>query len=279
MKRPIRLNRSFCTKVWPGAPRGCPDPRRLLDADISDRDANEILLRMKIHGVFKTTWADRFPATTRLLARQPFDAPPVILDVGASDGSTSLSVMQAVRFARYYVTDQHVQAYACKTRNGMFFCDEESIPFMFANPFFVIYNEAIAAPRAQSGIVRSLFARFDMAKCTDVRKITLMNRALLPKLGAAVRLQRYDIFQPWPFEKANLVIAANILNRDYFSDARLAEALRNLRGAMQPNARLAVIENRPAEQSNLFRLEHGRFLSEGQVGPGSDIKTLVTGLA
>lgn len=279
MKRPIRLNRSFCNRFWPGAPRGCPDPRRLLDAHISDQDANEILLRMKIHGVFKTTWSDRYPATTRQLASHPFDAPPVILDVGASDGSTSLSVMRSVRFARYYVTDQHVQAYACKTRNGMFFCDEESIPFMFANPFFVIYNEAVAAPRAQSGIVRNLFARFDMSKCTDVRKITLMNRALLPKLGDTVRLQRYDIFQPWGHEKADLVIAANILNRDYFPDTRLADALRNLRGAMQPGARLAVIENRPAEQSNLFRLEHGRFVAEDQVGPGSDIRELVTGLA
>lgn len=279
MKRPIRLNRSFCTRFWPGAPRGCPDPRRLLDATISDRDANEILLRMKIHGVFKTTWSDRYPATTRQLASHPFAAPPVILDVGASDGSTSLSVMQSVPFARYYVTDQHVRAFACKTRNGMFFCDEESVPFMFANPFFVIYNEAVAAPRAQSGIVRNLFARFDIAKCSEVHKITLMNRALLPKLGNDIRLERYDIFKPWPHEKADLVIAANILNRDYFSDARLADALRNLRAAMRPDARLALIENRPAEQSNVFRLEHGRFIAEDQVGPGSDIRALVTGLA
>lgn len=279
MKRPIRLNRSFCARFWPGAPRGCPDPRRLLDAGISDHDANEILLRMKIHGVFKTTWADRYPATTRQLANHAFEAPPVVLDVGASDGSTSLSVMQAVRFARYYVTDQHVQAYACKARHGMFFCDEEKVPFMFANPFFVIYNEALAAPRAQSGIVNRLFAHFDIDRCSEVHKITLMNRALLPRLGDTVRLHRYDIFQPWRLEKADLVIAANILNRDYFPDTRLADALRNLRAAMQPNARLAVIENRPAEQSNLFRLAHGRFVTEDQVGPGSDIRALVTGLA
>lgn len=279
MRRPVRLNRSFCARFWPGAPRGCPDPRRLLDADISDRDANEILVRMKIHGVFKTTWSDRFPATTRQLANGAFVAPPVILDVGASDGSTSLSVMRALRFARYYVTDRHVEAYACTTRRGVFFCDEEFAPFMFANRFFVIYNEPDAAPRTHSNIVRNLFARFDAARCRDVRKVPLMNRALLPKLGRDVRLERYDIFKPWPFEKADLVIAANILNRDYFADDRLADALRNLRDALKDSGRLAVIENRPAEQSNLFRLERGRFMAEGQVGPGSDIKVLVTGLA
>lgn len=279
MRRPIRLNRSFCRSIWPGARRGCPDPRRLLDAGISDQEANEILITMKIHGVFKTTWSDRFPQTTRLLAtRRPASA-PVILDVGASDGSTSLSVMQTVPFARYYVTDRHVEARACTTRKGIFFCDDDAVPFMFANRFFVIYNESHDASRAQSDFVSNLFAGFDMAKCRDVRRVPLMNRALLPKIDGRVRLQRYDIFEPWPHEKADLVIAANILNRDYFADDRLAAALRNLRGAMQDHGMLAVIENRPAEQSNTFRLVDGRFVVEDQVGPGSDIRALVTGLA
>jgi hypothetical protein len=279
MRRPIRLNRNFCRKLWPGIQRGCPDPRGLLDAGISDDDANEILVRMKIHGVFKTTWSDRFPQTTRLLANSGLPAEAVIADVGASDGSTSLSVMQAVRFGRYYVTDRHVEAYACATRKGMFFCDEHAKPFMFANRFVVIYNDTGEASRAPSGIVRRLFAGFDMAGCRDVHRVPLMNRALLPKLGDDIRLERYDIFEAWPHEKADLVIAANILNRDYFADARLADALRNLRGALKEAGRLALIENRPAEQANLFRLEDGRFIVESQVGPGSDIRSLVTGLA
>ncbi|TAN08580.1 MAG: class I SAM-dependent methyltransferase [Rhodanobacteraceae bacterium] len=279
MRRPIRLNRSFCKKIWPGAPRGCPDPRRLLDAGISDREANEILITMKIQGVFKTTWSDRFPETTRLLANRSIASPPVILDVGASDGCTSLSVMQAMPFSRYYVTDRHIEAHACTTRKGIFFCDDEAVPFMFANRFFVIYNEPHETSRAQSDIVGNLFAGFDMAKCREVRKVPLMNRALLPRLDDSVRLQRYDIFQPWPHEQADLVIAANILNRDYFADAKLVDALRNLRGALKDHGTLAVIENRPAEQSNTFRLEHGRFIVEDQIGPGSDIQALVTGLS
>lgn len=279
MRRPIRLNRNLGRKLWPGLQRGCPDPRGLLDADISDGEANEILMSMKIGGVFKTTWPDRFPETTRLLANGKLPPTAVIVDVGASDGSTSLSVMQAMRFARYYVTDRHIEAYACTTRRGVFFCDEHSNPFMFANRFVVVYNETSEASLAQSGIVKNLFAGFDMAKCRDVRKVPLMNRALLPRLGNDIRLERYNIFEAWPFEKADLVIAANILNRDYFAEPRLADALRNLRGALKDGGRLALIENRPAEQSNLFRLEHGRFIVEDQIGAGSDVKSLVTGLA
>jgi SAM-dependent methyltransferase len=279
MRRPIRLNRNLLRKLWPRLQRGCPDPRGLLDPGISDGEANEILLRMKIDGVFKPTWSDRFPETTRQLASGGLPPTAVIVDVGASDGSTSLSVMRSVRFARYYVTDRHTEAYACKTWKGTFFCDAHGNPFMFANRLVVIYNETGEASRAQSGVVSRLFAGFDMRKCRDVRKVPLMNRALLPKLNADVRLERYNIFEPWPFEKADLVIAANILNRDYFADSRIAEALRNLRAALKEAGRLAVIENRPAEQSNLFRLEHGRFIEENQVGAGSDVKALVTGLA
>ena len=121
----MRLNRNFCRKPWPGLQRSCPDPRGPLDAGISDAEANEILVRMKIHGVFKTTWSDRFPQATRLL--------------------------------------------------------------------------------------------------TDA---------------------------PW-----------------------------NLRGTLKEGGRPTLIENRPAEQSNLFHLECGRFVVEDQVGAGSDIKSLVTELA
>ncbi|TAM92784.1 MAG: hypothetical protein EPN40_14115, partial [Rhodanobacteraceae bacterium] len=195
MRRPIRLNRNFCRKLWPGLHRGCPDPRGLLDSGISDGEANEILVTMKIQGVFKTTWSDRFPETTHLLANRNLAAAPVIIDVGASDGSTSLSVMQAVPFARYYVTDRHVAAHACVTKKGIFFCDDDSTPFMFANRFFVIYNDPGDAAWGQADIVKNLFAGFDMAKCRDVRKIPLMNRALLPRLGDDVRLERYDIFE------------------------------------------------------------------------------------
>lgn len=279
MERPIRLNRTFVQKVRPNLERGCPDPRALLSAGIGAREATDIIARIKIGGVFKTTSDNRFPETTRLLAATAFPSPPVIVDVGASDGSTSLSVMQAMQFSRYYVTDRHIYAWACTTRKGVFFCDAQFVPFMFANRFFVIYNDPCESSSLQSGVVARLFGGFDAARCKDMRKVALVNRALLPKLGNAVRLEHYSIFDRWPFEKADLVIAANILNRGYFSDTQLVDALKNLKSALKDAGRLAVIENRRMEQSNVFRLVDGRFLVENEVGSGSDIKSLVTGLS
>ena len=278
MKRPIRLNRDFLRKAWPNLDRGCPDPRGLLRSDIGAREATAIIAKIKIGGVFKTTSYQRFPETTQLLANIPFSSPPVILDVGASDGSSSLSIMEVVSFARYYVTDRHIEAYACKTRSGAFFCDAEHTPFMYANELFVIYNDMKKALWPLSAIARKLFSGFDISNYEDVRKVILMNPELQRRIGGEIRLERYNIFEPWPHEKANLVIAANILNRGYFSDSQLNDALRNLKGALKNFGRLALIENRPAEQSNIFRLQDGKFVVESEVGRGSDIKSLVTTL-
>ncbi len=280
MKRPIRVNRDFLRRAWPNLQRGCPDPRGLLNEEISAKEATEIIAKIKINGVFKTTNFNRYPETTRLLANGRFSAPPVILDVGASDGSTSLSIMEALRFTRYYVTDRHIEARVCLTRKGAFFCDAENHPFMYANRFLVIYNDVNKAIWPMPAIVRRLFSGFEVPKSENVRAINLMNPALLSRVGDDIRLHKYDIFEPWRFEKVDLVIAANILNRSYFPDIKLKAALQNLRGALKECGRLAVIENRSTiEQSTIFRLHEGRFIIESEVGRGSDIKPLVTSLA
>ncbi|HJU25505.1 MAG TPA: hypothetical protein VJ722_02400 [Rhodanobacteraceae bacterium] len=276
----MRLNRA----IWHGALRrmraGCPDPRELLDADISPQKFTEVIAAVKIDGVFKTTSARRYPETTRLLADMRFASPPVIVDVGASDGSTSLDVIETMKFSRYYVTDRYIEAHACSTENGVFFSDADFIPFMYANRFFVVYNDARQAAWPFSWLVTRLFSRFDASKCRKTQRLRLVNPRLVSRLGdGVIRLERYSIFEEWPFEKADLVIAANILNRGYFSDAELAGALRNLRSSMRESARLAIIENRPAEQSSIFRLEGGRFVLEREVGAGSDIKPLVVSLS
>ena len=278
MRRPIRLNRELLRKAWPNLRAGCPDPRGLLKANISAQEATDIIAEIKIGGVFKTTRPNRFPQTTRLLADNGLPPRPTVLDVGASDGSTSLSTMESIRFARYYVTDRHIEAYACTTRNGTYFCDVEYNPFMYANRFVVMYNDGEKALWPMSRIVRKVFSGFDKSGRADARRMLLMNPALLPRAGSDIRLEKYDIFETWPLEKVDLVIAANILNRSYFPDARLRDAVRNLRGALKDSGRLAVIENRPEEQSNVFRLHGDRFVVEHEVGRGSDIKALVTSL-
>ena len=283
MRRPIRLNRA----IWPAAmqklQRGIPDPRRLLDRDIDAAALTETLQRLKIGTTYKTTDYDRFPQTTQLLAELPFEMPPVVLDVGASDGSTSLAVMKKLRFTRYYVTDLHIKAHVYPTHKGMFLSDMEARPWLYVNRCFVIHNDLNGAEWPYNAIAARIFRTFDASKPRAERGIYMINPELAAKRGDRIRIEQYSIFDAWAHEKADLVIAANLLNRGYFTDDDLRAGLRNLRDAMHDGAVLAVVENRNTdaasiEQSSVFRRSGSRFLAEARIGAGSDIHELVAGL-
>jgi len=263
--------------------RGIPDPRRLLDQDINAAELTETLQRLKIGTTYKTTDYDRFPQTTRLLSKLPFATPPVVLDVGASDGSTSLAVMNSVAFTRYYVTDMHIKARAYLGGAGMFLCDMNARPWLYVNRCFVIHNDLDGAEWPYNAIAARIFKTFDASKRRDQRGILMINPELAAKRGDRIRIEQYSIFDAWEHEKADLVIAANLLNRGYFPDDDLQAALRNLRDAMHDGGVLAVIENRntdagSVEQSSVFRRSGNRFLVEARIGAGSDIHQLVTEL-
>jgi hypothetical protein len=283
MRRPIRLNRA----IWPAAmqklQRGIPDPRRLLDRDIDAAVLTETLQRLKVGNTYKTTDYDRFPRTTRLLSELSFAKPPVVLDVGASDGSTSLAVMKRLRFARYYVTDRHIKAHVYPTPRGMFLSDTDARPWLYVNRCFVIHNDLDGAEWPYNAIAARVFRAFDASMPRDARDIYMINPDLTAKRDDRVRIEQYSIFDAWEHEKVDLLIAANLLNRGYFPDAELRTGLRNLRDAMRDGAVLAVIENRnndtgSIEQASVFRRSGNRFLAEARVGAGSDIHKLVAGL-
>lgn len=283
MRRPVRLNRA----IWPSAMRrlrrGIPDPRRLLDQHIDAAVLTETLSRVKIGATYKTTAPDRFPETTRLLAAMPFAAPPVVLDVGASDGSASLAVMDDLAFVRYYVTDLYIKAYAYLDDAGMFLCDKQARPWLYVNRCFVVFNELADARWPFREIANRVFEGFESSRCADRREIFMVNPELAARRGKRICIEQYDMFDPWRREKVDLVVAANLLNRAYFSDAKLRAALGNLAEAMRDGAVLAVIENRKSsagwtEQASIFRRTGSRFLAEAKVGAGSDIRELVVGI-
>ncbi|MGH8125947.1 MAG: hypothetical protein ACREPK_08880 [Rhodanobacteraceae bacterium] len=283
MRRPVRLNRAIWPTMMYKLRRGLPDPRRLLDQRLDAAALTETLKCLKIGTTFKTTHYDRFPETTRLLSKMSFAKPPVVLDVGASDGSAALAVMEQLAFARYYVTDRHIKAYVCPGGFGMYLCDADARPWLYANRCFVIHNDLDGAEWPFNTIAARVFKRFDSSRLHREQGVDMINPELAAKRGDKVRIEPYSIFDEWPHEKADLIIAANLLNRVYFPDSELRDGLVKLRNAMRDGALLAVIENRnrnegSIEQSTVFRRAGKRFLIEARIGTGSDIQDLVTSM-
>jgi hypothetical protein len=79
----------------------------------------------------------------------------------------------------------------------------------------------------------------------------------------------------------NVVRAANILNRVYFSDAILTAMLSNLRGRLMPHGLLVICRTNEQQVNNatIFRLsEHGTFEVAARLNAGSEIEDLALSL-
>jgi hypothetical protein len=78
------------------------------------------------------------------------------------------------------------------------------------------------------------------------------------------------------------VIAANILNRGYFSGVDLDRAIGNLVAALSSGGRLVLIDNRAtsggfdeSERATIFRSSDGALEIEHRIGAGSEVEDLV----
>lgn len=277
MKMPIGLNRS---RVPTPLRRFLPDrvdPRLVLKYAIDDVAYTEAVSVFKIGTTFKTTEWERYPKTNRTLAQLRTAASPVVLDVGASDGSAALGLMEVIKFRRYYVTDRNLFVYAQPTGRGVLFSDSESRPVLYANDWIIVYANVEGAIWPLGRVSHRLISRA-VAGAGKLTSVELLNPRLRAINDPRVVVQSYDVFTAWPNEKADIVVAANLFNRSYFSDAKIRAGLYNLRDALKDGGVLAVIENRAEEQATLFRLRGRRFVVETEVGSGSDICQLVRDL-
>jgi hypothetical protein len=271
---PVKLNRAFWPRLAARFLPSAADPLALLSPGLSDAQFTDAISTFKFATTFKTTQKARFPQTLECLARLRFAHAPTILDVGASDGTTSLDVMRALAFGRYFVTDKHLEVKVCRRGPESYFYAPDGQCVLISTPAWIVYDDTTGAWPPLGRIARRAFAKapaFSAAK--DV--IILVNPAIASRAQDGVRVEQYDIFEPWPHDKADLIISANILNRVYFTEARLVQALSNLLDALAEGGRLAVIHNQEEERATVFRLAHGRITPEHTINGGTEIDGLV----
>jgi hypothetical protein len=257
------------TSVLPSA----ADPRILLAGSRDPAAFSEAVSTFKFGTTLKTTQSARFPQTLQVLSQLEFAAPPVILDVGASDASTSLDVMHAVPFSKYYVTDANMTVSSSTVGKRTYFYDGDGECVLIASNAWVAYRDTAGALPIFASLARSLFSRAP-ALPADAHSIQLVNPALASAASEGVRVEPYDMFDQWTHEPVDLVIAANILNRSYFADAEITRALRNLVAALKEGGRLAIVDNRPAEKTTVFQKRGDMLHVEKRVGAGTDIEAL-----
>lgn len=274
MRFPVKLNRG----AWPHAvTRHLPsaaDVRVLCQTQVEAGAFTASVSSLKFGSTFKTTGRARFPNTIEALAALDFVSPPAILDVGASDGSTSLDIMRAVPFSRYFVTDRNIEIRAMKRGETTWLYDAGGSCIMAASDRWVSYPDVEGAWFPFGGIARRLFAAAP-ALDSGAQRIQLISPALRTLADDRIAIRRHDIFEPWAEPRVDLVIAANILNRAYFSDEQIVAAVANLVAATVDGGRIAIVDNRDVESSSIFRANAGRVELEVSLNGGTDVEALV----
>ncbi len=112
----------------------------------------------------------------------------------------------------------------------------------------------------------------------EVRAINLVCREITE--NPRIKLLEESVFAENAAEKYGVIRAANILNKGYFSDAQLLEAVRKLANRLERDGFLLVCRTNAEGQNNasLFRLNReNEFEITGRFGEGSEIENIVLG--
>ena len=142
MFKTIKLNQDYWEKKIPNLKYGqVPNPLNVFNPD-KERFANA-LSAFKFFGVFKTTKAGRHQQT-QLFIKNKIDTlseQPSILDIGASDGSTSLDLINLINnsFKKYYITDLNIKCTYFFHNGYTYFFNKENNCFLAATRKFVFY--------------------------------------------------------------------------------------------------------------------------------------------
>jgi hypothetical protein len=241
-----------------------------------------IISVLKFGTTFKTTNPGRHEHSNRYLLELYRSTQPSILDIGASDGSTALDLVQTLRdgFRQYFATDLNLSVRCGEDGRGVvYFADHTDQCVLRVSKRWLVYADVSGAWFPLGPLARRLLTR--SAGVTDWREVLLIQPELLELSHRDPRIvvTKYDMFVPWTRERPDLIKIANVLNPSYFSDLQLAKALRVQCSNLAPSGRLLIADNRDhLEKFSVFcKTAAGMRLEYTHAG-GADASVYVPGL-
>jgi len=272
---PVKLNKQGWPRFLGDRLPSADDPKCLIEDDVRGDKFSAAASVFKFGETFKTTENSRYPLTLEILGDIDYPYPPVVLDIGASVGITSLDFINRLDFQRYYVTDLHLDVYYEIRHGKYYYYDAEQNCILVVTKRFVIYADIDDAIFPFNWIARHRFSK-SAPKGRDLPKINLIHPALKQVAGDVV-IRKYDVFTKWSGEKTDLVIAANILLKKNFTDDYILIAVQNIFDALKKPGRFVVVDNQAIEKSSIFYVTDDGVTVEKDINGGAEIRELILG--
>lgn len=254
------------------------DPRVILQGDVSAEDFRAAMSAIHVGDTIKITGSNRHPIADDLLIDNVDLSGATIVDIGASDGSTSVDLIRKLDgFAHYIIADLFFEIDVITVGRHSVFLDNDG------NWILVVGPRALAWP-AHSALVRFAFGRFERRARRPgmpVQRALLLNPAArdLVQNDERISYRVHDIFTPWDGPAPTVIKVANLLRRLYFSDAVIRSALQTLLGSLPEGAYLLIVDNSRipgmGPRAGLYRRDGDRFTRVAETPDQPEIVDLI----
>jgi hypothetical protein len=233
------------------------DPRTFRDA----------LSTVRIGRTFKTTARNRLPMVTDFLSSRPGRLGTVI-DIGASDGSASITMIEALDFDCYCLTDKYMRLRMTQSESTYRLFDADGVLHMCQIGGVVFYLDPFRAWNSPMERLVTMAIGRTRGPCDEASHDVVCVTPELPRLAKKVQPLAYDCAEPWGRERADLVLVANFLDKFMDRPNEMAVFCRHIAGMLNPGATLVVADNEGAERATIFAMD-GRPRAIHRLGGGS----------
>lgn len=278
MRAPVRGIRgrwpSVLERLAPRLFRG--DPRVLLDDEPTAADFRAAMSILHVGDTIKITGVDRHAAADALLLEHVALENASLVDIGASDGSTSVELVEKLPgFRSFTMADLYLHLEAVETRRHVLFYDHEGTCVLIAG------RRLLAWP-SLARWVRVLWAPVLVAARERPRREAFLlgpDARRLLRDDARVTTRVHDVFRPWDGPAPDVIKVANVLRRLYFSDDDIRRALAALLASLDEGGHLLLLDNPRIAgidlRAGLYRREQGRFVLVAETEDAPEIADLV----
>jgi hypothetical protein len=259
--------------------------------------------------VARTTFPGRFAgldAAVQACLKTEFrpDQPLAVEDWAVSSGITAAEwfACLSVDFprVRFVASDAAIYIWELRRPKDVYILQSEGTPIQYLRPPFVVslvQKHSWVYPVNRRLQLRALHEweriapqikipegeDFDASTAKvpaafELRRLPLIHPAVLALRNETFRVQQHSVFSPLP-EPADLIRTMNILNRAYFSDAQIREAIAAVDRSLKPGGIWIVgrtlTEQPPQHDATVYQKQAGGWKALLRIGRGSEIEPLV----
>lgn len=219
------------------------DPLTILDENAHADAYRQAMDSIYVGNTIKVTGSARHRVPDQLLIDTVALEGARIVDLGASDGSTSVDLAERVDdFGEFVIADLHLTVTVVTVGRWHVLFDTDGECILVGSRRLSAWPEL---SRPVAALFASVIRRGRERRAAEGREVVLLNPDTRRLIAADERISArvHDVFTVWGEPRPDVIKVANLLRRLYFCDDDLVRALHAVRDSLPEGGHLMVVDN------------------------------------